>query len=75
MRTIILYTLSSFLAVYSERVNPATVTQLWIKSGVMTPAVKHRKLSSALSDDLDGWDGGGGWEGGPRGRGYMYTYS
>ena len=38
-------------------------------------AVKHGKLSSVLCDDLDGWDGGGGWEGGPRGRGYVYAYS
>ena len=35
------------------------------------PAIKHRKLSSVLCDDLlDGWDGG---EGSPRGRGYMYA--
>ena len=34
----------------------------------------NRELSSVLCDDLDGWDGEE-WEGGPRGRGYMYTYS
>ena len=33
-----------------------------------------RELGSVLCDDLYGWDGGG-WEGGPRGRGYMYTYN
>ena len=36
-------------------------------------AVQHREISSVLCGDLDGWDGG--WEGGPRGRGYVYTYS
>ena len=31
------------------------------------------ELSLVLCGDQDGWDG---WEeGGPRGRGYMYTYS
>ena len=30
-------------------------------------------VNSVLCGDLDGWDGG--WEGDPRGRGYMYTYS
>ena len=39
------------------------------------PAVQHRELSSVLCDDLDGWDGGVGWEGGSRGRAYMYTCS
>ena len=33
------------------------------------PSIKHRKLSLVLCDDLDGW------EGGPRGREHMYTYS
>ena len=32
------------------------------------------KLSSVLFDNLDGWDEGG-VGGGPKGRGYMYTYS
>ena len=35
--------------------------------------VKHRKLSSMLCDDLEGCDGD--WEGGLKGRGYMYIYS
>ena len=30
-------------------------------------AAQHRELSSGLSDDLEGWDGGL-WEGGSRGR-------
>ena len=34
------------------------------------PAIKHRKLSSLLYDDLDRW-GGEGWEAGSRERGYM----
>ena len=32
--------------------------------------VEHRGLSSALCDDLEGWDGQE-WEGGSRGRRYM----
>ena len=28
-----------------------------------------------LCDDRDGWDGGGGCEGSPRGRGFKYIYS
>jgi len=36
--------------------------------------VQHRELSSVLGDALEGWDGVG-WEGGSKGRGYMYTYS
>ena len=32
------------------------------------------KVSVMQEGDLDGWDGGV-WEGGPRGRGYIYTYS
>ena len=31
------------------------------------------ELSPALSDDLKGWDEGS--EGGPGGRGYVYTYT
>ena len=27
-----------------------------------------------LCDNLEGWDGVGGGEGGPRGRGHVYTY-
>ena len=27
-----------------------------------------------LCDDLDGWDGGGGWVGGPKGEIYVYIY-
>ena len=34
-------------------------------------AVEGRELSSVLSDDLEGWDGG--WKGDSGGRGYMYT--
>ena len=37
-------------------------------------ATQGRERSSVPSDDLDGWHGGGR-EGGPRGRGYMYTDS
>ena len=37
-------------------------------------AAEGREHSSVLSDERDGWDGVG-WEGGPRGRGYMYTDS
>ena len=33
----------------------------------------HSKLSSVLCNDLEEWDGGG-WEGGPEGRGFMYAY-
>ena len=38
------------------------------------PAAKPRQLSSLLCDDLE-WRMGVGWEGGLKGRGYMYTYS
>ena len=38
------------------------------------PAVNHRKLSLVLCDDLEGWECGGGWEGGPRRKGYTYAY-
>ena len=27
-----------------------------------------------LCDNLEGWDGVAGWEGGSRGRGHMHTY-
>ena len=37
-----------------------------------TQMAKKISYSSVLCDDLAGWDGGG-WEGGSRGRGYMYT--
>ena len=44
--------------------------------GFNTLSPKHRELSLVLCDDLDGWDGEGqGWEGGPRGKEYMNTYS
>ena len=33
---------------------------------------QRSELSSGLCDDLGGL---GGWEGGSRGKGYMYTYS
>ena len=33
-------------------------------------AIKHRELSSVLFNDLEGWGGGKGWDGGD-----MYTYS
>ena len=33
------------------------------------PAVYRKELSSVLCGDLDGWNGG------PRGRGYVYTYN
>ena len=33
------------------------------------------ELSLVLCDDLDWWVGGGGWEEGPRGKGYMHTYN
>ena len=46
-----------------------------VKQSYREHAIKHRKRRSVLCDNLDGCDGGGGWEGGPRGRGYMYTYS
>ena len=36
-------------------------------------AVWHQELSSVLCGDLEGWDGGGSWEGSPRGRGYTHT--
>ena len=38
------------------------------------PAIKHSKINLVLYDDLGVWDGDG-LEGGPRGRGYMYTYN
>ena len=40
-------------------------------------AVCLRELKPGLCDNLEGWDGVGGWEGGSRisrGRGHMYTY-
>ena len=30
--------------------------------------------SLMLCDELEGWDGGRGWEGNSRGRGYIYIY-
>ena len=38
------------------------------------PAIKHRKLSSVLCDDLHGWDGGGMAGRSKRERVYVYTY-
>ena len=38
------------------------------------PAIKHSKINLVLYDDLGVWDGDG-LEGGPKGRGYMYTYN
>ena len=38
-------------------------------------AVWLRKPKQGLCINLEGWDGEGGrWEGGSRGRGYMFTY-
>ena len=37
-------------------------------------AVYLRKLKEGLCINLEWWDGGGRWEGGPKGTGYMYTY-
>ena len=37
-------------------------------------AVWLRKLKQGLCINLEWWDGGGRWEGGSKGRGYMYTY-
>ena len=36
-------------------------------------AVWLRKLKQGLCINLKGWDGGR-WEGGSKGRGYMYSY-
>ena len=33
-----------------------------------------RKPKQGLCVNLDGWEWGGSWEGGTKGRGYMYTY-
>ena len=43
-------------------------TDSWCKS-----AIKHRKLSSLLCDDLDGWDGGGVGRKFKREGTYIYT--
>ena len=37
-------------------------------------AVWLKKLKQGLCINLEGCDGGGKWEGGSKGRGYMYTY-
>ena len=37
-------------------------------------AVWLGKLKQGLCINLEGWDGEGRWEGGSKGRGYMYTY-
>ena len=42
--------------------------------GAMNPKTLVENCKSMLCDDLEGWDGGG-WEGGSRGEGYMYTHS
>ena len=39
------------------------------------PAAQHRGLSSVLCDDREGGMRVAGQEGGPRGRGHIYTYS
>ena len=38
-------------------------------------AVWLSKLKHGLCINLDGWDGGGRWEGVSKGSGYRYTYS
>ena len=37
-------------------------------------AVWLRKLKQGLGINLEGWEWGGKWDGGSKGRGYMYTY-
>ena len=37
-------------------------------------AVWLSKLKQGLCINIEGWEGGGRWEGGSKGRGYMYTY-
>ena len=37
-------------------------------------AVWLKKLNQGLCINLEGWDGGGNWEGGSKGREYMYIY-
>ena len=37
-------------------------------------AVWLRKLKQGLGINLEGWDWGGKWDGGSKGRGSMYTY-
>ena len=37
-------------------------------------AVWLRKLKQGLCINLEGWGGGGRWEGGSKKRGYMYTH-
>jgi len=37
-------------------------------------AVWLRKLKQGFCINLEGWVGAGRWEGGSKGRGYMYTY-
>ena len=68
---------SKFLLVWSHLAGSLAFLSWQIKK------LKHREvqkwlrgLSSMLWDDLDGWGGVGvGWEGGPRGRGYMCAYT
>ena len=37
-------------------------------------AVCLRELKQGLCIHLEGWDEGGRWKGGSKGRGYIYTY-
>ena len=48
--------------------------RLSIHGGGRSMTLNPIELSSMLCDDLDEWDERG-WEGGPRGRRYRYTYS
>ena len=50
-------------------------TQLsdWTELNWVGTCYKAREAQLRAHDDLDGW--GGEWKGGPRGRGYVYTYS
>ena len=43
--------------------------------GQWDPAVRHRERSLVLWYTFDGWVGGSSWDGGPRERGYVFTYS
>ena len=45
----------------------------YIASGKLLISAQLKELSSVLCDDLDGCNVQVGWEGRPRGRGYMYS--